>query len=164
MSIFQKMAGNKATVSAAVNLPPVTALSLPPMLRGIIHTAKNTKLDWHDPAIQVSSSTRSKRKRHHNVLQPGIPKWDPGRDPNLDCKLFKIKVPMQMYSLPATIMAMDVDLVLDNDMETKQSRTDWYNLLSTSANNNLKCSGIGVFNYSWKRMSDGHQTMISFLS
>jgi hypothetical protein len=27
----------------------------------------------------------------------------------------------------------------------------------------ILCSGIGLFNYSWKRMSDGYWTRISFL-
>jgi hypothetical protein len=36
MSIFQKMSGNKATVAAAVNLPPAVAPPLPPTLHGSI--------------------------------------------------------------------------------------------------------------------------------
>jgi hypothetical protein len=45
MSIFQKMTGNKATVGAAVTLPPVVAAPVPPTLRGIIRRAKNGKQD-----------------------------------------------------------------------------------------------------------------------
>jgi hypothetical protein len=45
MSIFQKMTAKKATVAAAVNLPPVAAPSLPPTLHGIIRRAKNAKSD-----------------------------------------------------------------------------------------------------------------------
>jgi hypothetical protein len=44
MSIFQKLT-TKATVAAAVNLPPAAAPSLPPTLHGIIRRAKNAKLD-----------------------------------------------------------------------------------------------------------------------
>jgi hypothetical protein len=127
MYIFQKLTGSKATVAAAVNLPPVAAPSLPPTLHGIIRRAKNAKSAWHAPALQVASSTRTKRRRYHNVIQPGRPTWDPGgdQDPDPECKLFKIKVPLRVYSLLATIMAADVDLVLDDeDMEAEQSRTE----------------------------------------
>jgi hypothetical protein len=68
----------------------------------------------------------SKRRRYHNVTQPGRPTWDPGgdQDSDPDRKLFKITVPTQVYSLLATIMAADVDLVLDDeDMDAEQSRT-----------------------------------------
>lgn len=43
MSIFQKMSGTKATIAAAVNLPPVVAQPVPPILNGIIRRAKNGK-------------------------------------------------------------------------------------------------------------------------
>jgi hypothetical protein len=47
MSIFQKMTGTKATVSAAVNLPPVVATPpvVPSSLNRIIRRAKNAKSD-----------------------------------------------------------------------------------------------------------------------
>jgi hypothetical protein len=69
-----------------------------------------------------------KRKRYHNVIQPGRPIWDPGRtqDPNIERKLYKITIPTQVYSLLlATIMATDVDLALsEEDMEAEQSKTE----------------------------------------
>jgi hypothetical protein len=77
--------------------------------------------------LQVTSSTRSKRKRYHNVIQPGRPTWDPGgtQDPNTERKLYKITIPTQVYSLLATIMATDVDLALnEEDMESEQSKTE----------------------------------------
>jgi hypothetical protein len=43
MSIFQKMTANKATVAAAVVLPPVAAPSLAPTLNSILRRAKNSK-------------------------------------------------------------------------------------------------------------------------
>ena len=43
MSILSELSGSKATVAAAVTLPPVVAPSLPPTLRGIIRRAKNVK-------------------------------------------------------------------------------------------------------------------------
>jgi hypothetical protein len=52
---------------------------------------------------------------------------DPGgdQDPAPERKLFKIKVPLQIYSLLATIMVTDVDLVVnDEDMGAEQSRTE----------------------------------------
>jgi hypothetical protein len=127
MSIFQKMSGNKATVAAAVNLPPAVAPPLPPTLHGIIRSAKNAKSDWHVPVLQVASSTRSKRKRYHNVIQLGRPTWDPGgtQDPDTERKLYKITIPTQVYSLLATIMATDADLALnEEDMEAEQSKTE----------------------------------------
>jgi hypothetical protein len=45
MSIFQKMSGNKATVAAAVNLPPAVAPPFPPTMHGIVRRAKNAKSD-----------------------------------------------------------------------------------------------------------------------
>jgi hypothetical protein len=45
MSSFRKTNGNKATVAAAVNLPPAVALPLPPTLHGIIRRTKNAKSD-----------------------------------------------------------------------------------------------------------------------
>jgi hypothetical protein len=57
-------------------------------------------------------------------MEPGKRTWDPGGDQNLERKLFKITIPTQVYSLLATIMATDVDLVLDDaDMKAEQSRT-----------------------------------------
>jgi hypothetical protein len=69
----------------------------------------------------------SKRKRYHNVIQPGRPTWDPGGDQDTapERKLFKINVPLQVYSLLATIMVADVDLVVnDEDMGAEQSWTE----------------------------------------
>ena len=43
MSIFQKMTANKATVAAAVALPPAAAPSLAPTLNSILRRAKNSK-------------------------------------------------------------------------------------------------------------------------
>ena len=72
------------------------------------------------------SSTRSKRKRYHNAIQPGRPSWEPGDpDPDSEGKLFKVTIPTQVYLLLATIMAADVDLALnDKDMEAEQSKTE----------------------------------------
>jgi hypothetical protein len=68
-----------------------------------------------------------KRKRNHNVIQPGRPTWDPDRtqDPNTERKLYKITIPTQVYSLLATIMATDGDLALnEEDMKAEQSKTE----------------------------------------
>jgi hypothetical protein len=68
----------------------------------------------------------SKRKRYHNVIQPDRPTWHPGgdQDPAPERKCFKNKVPLQVYSLLATIMVANVDLVVnDEDMGAEQSRT-----------------------------------------
>jgi hypothetical protein len=73
------------------------------------------------------SSTRWKRKRYHNVIQPGRPTWDPGghQDAGPERKLFKITIPTQVYLLLATIMVADVDLVLnEEDMAAEQSKTE----------------------------------------
>ena len=46
------------------------------------------------------------------------------RRPGPRTRLFKIKVPMQVYSLLATIMAADVNLVLDKNVDAEQPRTE----------------------------------------
>jgi hypothetical protein len=61
------------------------------------------------------------------VIQPGRPMWNPGgtQDPNTERKLYKIMMPTQVYSLLATIMAMDVNLALnEEEMEAEQSKTE----------------------------------------
>jgi hypothetical protein len=69
-----------------------------------------------------------RKKRYHNVIQPGRPTWDPGRDQDPadpESKLFKTTIPTQVYSLLDTIMEADDDLVLnDEEMEADQSMAE----------------------------------------